>query len=58
MTVITTAEDSFTATKEGFWSQRSTPQKLLGYLSFASPENISFTLLDTYDYAMQVRVKK
>ena len=57
MTIITTAEDSFTATKEGFWSQRFTPQKLFSYLSFASPENISFTPLDTYDYAMQVRVK-
>ncbi|MBC7689699.1 MAG: hypothetical protein H7211_16145, partial [Aquabacterium sp.] len=52
------AEDSFTATKEGFWSQRFSPQKLLSYLSFASPKNISFTPLDTYDYAMQVRVKK
>ncbi len=58
MTVITSAEDSFTATREGFWSQRFTKEKMIQYLSFALPEKISFTPLDTYDYAMQVRVKK
>ena len=58
MTVITTAADSFTATREGFWSQRFTKEKLLHYLSFAASENISFTPLDTYDYAMQVRIKR
>lgn len=58
MTVITTAEDSFTATKEGFWSQRFTKEKLWQYLSFADPDKIKFTLLDTYQYAMQVRIRK
>jgi hypothetical protein len=58
MSVITSAEDSFTATKEGFWSQRFTKEKLRRYLSFAAPEKISFTPLDTYEYAMQVRIKK
>jgi len=58
MTVITSAEDSFTATREGFWSQRFTKEKLIQYLSFAPPEKIHFTPLDTYNYAMQVRVTK
>ena len=58
MTVITDATDSFTATKEGFWSQRFTQEKLLQYLSFAPPEKISFIPLDTYDYAMQVSIEK
>lgn len=58
MTIITSPEDSFTATKEGFWSQRFTQQKLKNYLHFVQPENITFTPLDTYDYAWQVRVKQ
>lgn len=57
MKVITSPRDSFTATREGFWSQRFTKEKLLHYLSFAEPEKISFTPLDTYDYAMQVAIK-
>jgi hypothetical protein len=58
MTIITDKHDSFTATKEGFWSQRFTKEKLYNYLSFTNPSQISFTALDTYDYAMQVRIKK
>lgn len=58
MTVITDAEDTFTATKEGFWSQRFTKEKLYNYLHFAAPEKIIITPLDTYNYAMQVRIKK
>jgi len=58
MTIITDVNDSFTATKEGFWSQRFTKQKLLKYLGFAAPEKISFTSLDTYQYAMQVCIIK
>lgn len=58
MDVITSAEDSFTATKQGFWSQRFTKEKLLNYLHFVKPGNISITALDTYNYAMQVRIKK
>ena len=58
MTVITDARDSFTATKEGFWSQRFTKEKLYNYLHFAAPEKIIITPLDTYNYAMQVRIKK
>jgi hypothetical protein len=58
MTIITGGEDSFTATKERFWSQRFTKEKLYAYFSFVKPEKIAFTKLDTYDYAMQVRIKK
>lgn len=58
MEIITDAEDSFTATKEKFWSQRFTKQKLQNYLSFVNPYNIVCTPLDTYDFAMQVRIKK
>jgi hypothetical protein len=58
MTIITDEKDSFTATREKFWSQRFTKEKMISYLSFTTPENILFTPLDTYTYAMQVRVKK
>tara|TARA_R110002124_G_scaffold281169_1_gene455162 strand:+ start:10126 stop:10395 length:270 start_codon:yes stop_codon:yes gene_type:complete len=58
MTIITDETDSFTATKEKFWSQRFTEEKMRHYLSFVEPEKISFTALDTYDYAMLLRIKK
>lgn len=58
MTIITDEKDSFTATKEKFWSQRFTKEKILDYLSFVEPEKIKFTELDTYDYAMQLRIRK
>ncbi|MEQ1553367.1 MAG: hypothetical protein ABL929_04260 [Ferruginibacter sp.] len=58
MTVITSLEDTFTATKEGFWSQRFTIEKLYNYLHFVDTKKIVITALDTYDYAMQVRIKK
>jgi hypothetical protein len=57
MTVITSAEDTFTATKEGFWSQRFTKEKLYQYLHFVNAGKIIITPLDTYDYAMQVRIQ-
>ena len=58
MEIITDSKDSFTATKQKFWSQRFTKQKLQDYFSFVSPENIIYTPLDTYEFAMQVRIKK
>ena len=58
MTIITDEVDSFTATKERFWSQRFTKEKLLSYLHFADPDKIILTPLDTYQYAIQVRIKK
>ena len=58
MTIITGKDDSFTATKETFWSQRFTKEKLFSYLPFIPKENFRFTDLDTYEYAMQVRISK
>jgi len=58
LTIITDKDESFTATKEGVWSQRFTKDKLLSYLSFVDPAKISFTPLDTYAYAMQVRIRR
>lgn len=57
MEIITDAQDTFTATKEKFWSQRFTKEKLQTYLSFVIPENIVCTPLDSYDFSMQVRIK-
>ena len=58
MTIITDKFDSFTATKEKFWSQRFTKDKLYHYLNFVDPSKVSFIPLDTYNYAMQVRIRK
>jgi hypothetical protein len=58
MTVITDAKDSFTATKERFWSQRFTKEKIYSYFEFVKQDKISFTPLDPYNYAMQIRIKK
>lgn len=57
-TVITDERDCFTATKEGWWSQRFTKQRVYDYLGFVPKEKISFIPLDTYDYAMMVIIKK
>jgi len=58
MTVITDEKDSFTATSDKFWSQRFTKEKLFSYLDFVPKDKFIFTDLDTYEYAMQVRIKK
>jgi len=57
-TVITDEKDCFTASKDGWWSQRFTKQRIYDYLCFVPKDQISFTHLDTYDYAMMVRIKK
>jgi hypothetical protein len=56
-TIISNKKDCFTATKEGWWSQRFTKQRVYSYLDFIPKENISFISLDTYDYAMMARIK-
>lgn len=58
MEVITDAQDSFTATREKFWSQRFTKEKIQNYFNFVPPGNITCTPLDTYNFAMQVSIKK
>ena len=56
--VITDERDSFTASEEGWWSQRFTKDRVREYLRFVPKEKISFTPLDTYQYAMMVRIQK
>ena len=56
--VITDERDCFTASKDGWWSQRYTKQRVYDYLTFIPKEKISFIPLDTYNYAMMVRIKK
>lgn len=58
MSVITDEKDTFTATKERFWSQRFTPERLRRYFHFAPAENVQIIPLDTYRFAIQVRVNK
>jgi GNAT superfamily N-acetyltransferase/SAM-dependent methyltransferase len=58
MTVITDEQDRFTATKERFWSQRFTERLIRKYFHYVSPGKITLIPLDTYDFAMQVRLKK
>jgi len=56
-TIRTNEKDCFTATKDGWWSQRFTKQRVYDYLNFISKENISFISLDKYNYAMMVKIK-
>ena len=58
MEIITNEKDSFTATREKFWSQRFTKEKLLHYFKFVDSNKITFTALDTYNFAMQVSIQK
>lgn len=56
--VITDKRDCFTATKDGWWSLRFTKKRVYDYLSFIPKSKFSFIPLDTYNYAMMVRIKK
>jgi len=58
MTVITRSTDSFTATKEGFWSQRFTEKRIMDYFNFVKPENIELISLDTYNFAQMAIISK
>lgn len=58
MTVTTDEKDTFTATKEGFWSQRFSERRIRDYLDFIPQNSIKFTNLDTYDFAMMARIRK
>jgi len=58
MHVITTAEDEFTATREGFWSERFTREKILNYLNWIPRENIAFLPLDTDNFARMIVITK
>jgi len=58
MTIITRPTDSFTATKEGFWSQRFTEKRIMDYFDFIKPENIEIRFLDDYNFAQMVIISK
>lgn len=56
--IITDGRDCFTATRDGWWSQRFTKQRIYDYLDFIDRGKISFIPLDNYDYAMMARIRK
>lgn len=56
MTVIN--QIPFTATKEGFWSLRFTEERVREFFDWIDSDKIKFIPLDTYDFAMMVRIKK
>lgn len=58
MTVITSKKDSFTATKEGFWSQRFTKKRIREYFLWLKKKKISFVPLDNYHFARMIIIKK
>lgn len=58
MHVITTEEDEFTATHEGFWSERFTDEKIYSYLNWIARENIKFVPLDKENFARMIVVTK
>ena len=58
MTVITTKDHSFTATKEGFWSQRFSRDRIKDYFCWVNPHQIQFVPLDSYNFAEMIRIKK
>lgn len=58
ITLITDVKDSFTAALKRFWSQRFTTEKTYQYFKFVKRDKISFTALDSYNYVMQIRIRK
>lgn len=58
MTVITTSKDSFTATSQGFWSQRFDKHRIYKYLSWVPNDKIRFLPLDDYEFALAVVVDR
>jgi hypothetical protein len=58
MTVITSKKDQFAATKEGFWSERFTEEKIYDYLSWIPSSKIELISLDDYSFAVMVVITK
>ena len=56
MTVVTNEKDLFTATREGFWSQRFTPDQIKKYLENAGFTKIKKINLDNYYFAFQLQL--
>ena len=58
MTIITSRKDSFTATKEGFWSQRFTKDRIYEYFPWLNKKSIKFVPLDKYNFAQMIVISK
>jgi len=58
MHVITSQKDPFTATKEGFWSERFTKEKIYEYLSWVAKDKIELIHLDDYNFANMIIINK
>jgi len=58
MTVITSQKDPFTATKEGFWSERFNEEKIRDYLAWIPSAKIESIPLDDYDFATMIIINK
>ncbi len=58
MEVITSKKDSFTATQEGFWSQRFTKELIYKYFFWVDKKNISFVPLDKENFAQMIIISK
>lgn len=58
MKIITTPKDSFTATLEGFWSQRFTKDRIYDYFDWINKESIEFIPLDRYNFAWTIIISK
>ncbi len=58
MTVITSPKDPFTATKEGFWSERFNKEKIHDYLSWIPHDQMELIPLDDYDFAIMIVISK
>lgn len=55
--ITTDKDDRFTATKSGWWSQRYTKADWKRYLPFLGEDQLAFTALDPYEYAMMLEIR-
>ena len=58
MSVITSSKDLFTATREGFWSERFDQHRIISYLSWVPRNKIKLIPLDDYNFAFMVVTHK
>ncbi len=58
MHVITSADDSFTATQEGFWSQRFTEEKIYSYLDWVPRKQVEIVPLNGDNFSRMIVIKK
>lgn len=58
MHIITTEKDEFTATREGFWSERFTDEKIYSYFDWIERGDIKFIPLDSENFARMIVIKK